>query len=51
MTRAEKEEIVKNLQEKLNENSIFYLADISDLDADTSSKLRRLAHKREVSLS
>lgn len=51
MTRAEKEEIVKNLQEKLNDNSIFYLADISDLDAENSSKLRRLAHKREVSLN
>ncbi len=51
MTRAEKEEIIKNLQQKLNDNSIFYLADISDLDADSSSKLRRLAHKREVSLN
>ena len=37
MTRAEKEEIIKNLEQKLNENSIFYLADISDLDADEGS--------------
>lgn len=51
MTRAEKEEIIKSLQQKLNDNSIFYLADISDLDAESSSKLRRLAHKREVSLN
>lgn len=51
MTREEKSEIVKALTEKLNENSIFYLADISDLDAEASSKLRRLAHKREVSLN
>jgi len=51
MTRAEKEQIIKNLEEKLNENSVFYLADISDLDAESSSKLRRLAHKREVSLN
>lgn len=51
MTRAEKKEIVKILSEKLNENSIFYLADISELDAETSTKLRRLAHKREVSLN
>ena len=51
MTRSEKEEIVKHLSEKLNENSIFYLADISELDAETSTKLRRLAHKREVSLN
>jgi len=51
MTRQEKDEIVKNLSERLNENSIFYLADISELDAENSTKLRRLAHKREVSLN
>jgi large subunit ribosomal protein L10 len=51
MTRQEKEEIVKNLSEKLNNNSIFYLADISELDAESSTQLRRLAHKREVSLN
>ena len=51
MTRKEKEEIVKNLSTKLNENSVFYLADISDLDAESSTNLRRLAHKREVSLN
>ena len=51
MTREKKEEIVKNLSEKLNESGVFYLADISELDAETSTKLRRLAHKREVSLN
>ena len=51
MTRQEKEEIVKSLSERLNENSIFYLADISDLNAESSTKLRRLAHKREISLN
>lgn len=51
MTKQEKHEIVKNLEEKLNENSIFYLADISELDAESSTKLRRLAYKREVSLN
>lgn len=51
MTRQEKEEIVKMLSQKLNDNSIFYLADISELDAESTTKLRRLAHKREVSLN
>ncbi len=51
MTKQEKHEIVKNLSEKLNENNIFYLADISELDAETSSRLRRMAFKREVSLN
>lgn len=51
MTRQEKEEIVKNLSAKLNDNSIFYLADISELDATNTSALRRMAHKREISLN
>lgn len=51
MTKQEKEEIVKELSAKLNENSIFYLADISELDAESTTRLRRLAHKREVSLN
>lgn len=51
MTRQEKEEIVKLLSQKLNDNSIFYLADISELDAEKTTKLRRLAHKREVSVN
>ncbi len=50
MTRQEKEEIVKELSAELNENSIFYITDISELDAESSTKLRRLAYKREVSL-
>ena len=51
MTKQEKHEIVKNLLAKLNENNIFYLADISELDAETSTKLRRMAFKRDVSLN
>ena len=51
MTRQEKEEIVKELSAKLNENSVFYLADISELDAESTTRLRRLAHKREVSMN
>ncbi len=51
MTKQEKNEIVKNLLAKLNENNIFYLADISELDAETSTKLRRMAFKRDVSLN
>lgn len=51
MTKQEKHEIVEKLSQKLNENSIFYLADISELDAESSSNLRRLAFKRDVSLN
>ncbi len=51
MTREEKKEIVKSLSAKLDESGVFYLADISELNAEASTKLRRLAHKREVSLN
>ncbi len=39
------------LSKKLNESGIFYLADISDLDAEKTTKLRRLAYKRNISLN
>ena len=51
MTREEKDIIVKGLTEKLNENSIFYLADISGLDATTTSALRRACFKADIKLS
>jgi len=51
MTREEKKEIVDMLSQKLNENNIFYLADISELDAEKTTRLRKLAHKRDISLN
>lgn len=51
MTREEKKGIVDMLSQKLNENSIFYLTDISELNAEQTTRLRRLAHKRDISLN
>ena len=51
MNREEKNEMIATIEEMLNNNNNFYLADISELDAESTTKLRRLAHKREVSLN
>jgi len=50
MTKEEKNQFIDVLDKSINENSNFYLADISGLTAAESSNLRRLCFKREVSL-
>jgi large subunit ribosomal protein L10 len=51
MTREEKSQVIENLTTKLSESSIIYLADISGLDAGTTSNLRRACFKAGVKLS
>ena len=50
MTKEEKNQLIDVLDKSIQENSNFYLADISGLSAEESSNLRRLCFKREVSL-
>lgn len=50
MTREEKNQAISDLTSTLQENQIIYLADISELDADTTSKLRRMCFKNNISL-
>ena len=50
MNREEKNQMIETLEEMLNDNANFYLADISGLTAEENSALRRLCYKREVSL-
>jgi large subunit ribosomal protein L10 len=50
MNREEKNEMIVTIEEMLNTNANFYLADISGLTAEQNSALRRLCYKREVSL-
>ena len=42
MTKEEKNQFIEVLDKSIQENSNFYLADISGLSAEESSKLRRL---------
>jgi large subunit ribosomal protein L10 len=51
MTREEKSQVIENLTAQLTENSTIYLADISGLDAGTTSNLRRACFKAGVRLS
>ncbi len=51
MTREEKLNVIEDLTAQLAENSTIYLADISGLDATTTSNLRRACFKANVKLS
>ena len=50
MNKKQKNEMIATLEGMLNDNSNFYLADISGLTAEENSALRRLCFKREVYL-
>ncbi len=50
MKRSEKYEIIGSLTEQINSSTHFYLTDIESLNADDTSKLRRLCHKQKVKL-
>jgi len=51
MTRQEKANVIEDLTAQLAENSTIYLADISGLDAQTTSDLRRACFKSNIQLS
>ena len=51
MTREEKSLVIETLTNKLAENSIIYLADISGLNALETSNLRRACFKANINLA
>jgi large subunit ribosomal protein L10 len=51
MTREEKSQVIKDLTTQLADNATIYLADISGLNAETTSNLRRAAFKANVQLN
>ncbi len=51
MTREEKSKVIEALTAQLSESQTIYLADISGLDAGTTSNLRRACFKAGVKLS
>jgi large subunit ribosomal protein L10 len=51
MTREEKSQVIEQLTATLTDNQNIYLADISGLDAGTTSRLRRACFKAGVSLN
>ena len=50
MTKEEKNKLIDILDDSIKDNANFYLADISGLNAEESSNLRRLCFQKEVSL-
>ena len=50
MKKDEKTQFIDALAEKLNSTNNFYLADISDLNVETTSRLRRICFKRNIQL-
>ena len=50
MRREEKDGIIDQLVNDLNETKHFYLADISNLNAEDSSKLRRKCFEKQIRL-
>lgn len=51
MTREEKSQVIQDLTAQLADTNTIYLADISGLDALTTSNLRRAAFKANVKLA
>jgi len=50
MNRDEKNRIIDNLTDSISQARHFYLTDISDLNAETTSKLRRACFEKEITL-
>ncbi len=50
MKKEEKDLLINSLEEILSNNPHIYLTDISGLDAETTSNLRRLAFKKGVKM-
>ena len=50
MRRDEKDVIIENLAQRLKETRHFYLTDISELNAEETSNLRRKCFEKEISL-
>jgi large subunit ribosomal protein L10 len=50
MRKEEKQAVIEIMTQQLNENNNFYLTDISDLNAEKTSQLRRLCFKSDIKL-
>jgi large subunit ribosomal protein L10 len=50
MNREDKNAIIEELTNKINESTHFYLTDTSELNAEDTSRLRRLCFKSDINL-
>ena len=50
MRKEDKNQLIDSLTDALANNDNFYIADISDLDSESTTKLRRLCFKNDIRL-
>lgn len=50
MRKEDKKQLIDSLTQQLTENNNFYLTDVSDLNAEASSNLRRLCFKHGIKM-
>ena len=50
MTKEEKQLMIDDLSQTLDNNNVIYIADISDLDAAATSALRRQCFAKNIKL-
>ena len=50
MTREEKDQLIDSLAETLKSSNTVYIADISNLNSDNTTRLRSLCFKRNITL-
>ena len=51
MTRAEKDQMIDSLTDRIKDAGILYIADTSTLDAGVTTELRRACHKSDVTMT
>lgn len=51
MTREEKSRVIEDLTAQLSSSNVIYIADISELNAETTSNLRRACFKANIQLN
>ena len=51
MRKEEKDQLIDELVEQLNNTPIIYVADTSELNAEATSNLRRMCFKQEIKLT
>ena len=50
MRKEDKKQLIDSLTQQLTDNNNFYITDVSDLNAEASSNLRRLCHKNGIKM-
>ena len=50
MRKEDKKQLIDSLTQQLNENNNFYITDVSALNAEHTSNLRRLCFKHEIKM-